>query len=88
MPTNRKKRLKTFNICSHVMVQIHPEQFLLGTIKKLRAYSIDSFMILDRITDYAYVRSLPKDFGISSTFNVEHLKDYEGPDFNPTTTTR
>jgi len=36
------------------------------------------------VNDNAYVINFPKNFDISSTFNVENLIDYKGPYFNPT----
>ena len=36
-----------------------------------------------KLNDNAYVVDLSQDFGISSTFNIEDLVNYKGPDFNP-----
>jgi len=78
-----RKRLKTFNVGDYMMVWICPEWFPPGTVKKLHARSAGPFQILKKLNDNTYVIDLPQDFGISSTFNIEDLVDYKGPDFNP-----
>jgi len=45
----------------------------LRTVKKLHARSTGPFQVLKKLTDNAYVIGIPKDFGISSTFNIEDL---------------
>jgi len=56
------KRLKTFNVGDYVMVQISPERFPTGTVKKLLARSAGSFQILKKLNDNAYVIDLPQEF--------------------------
>ena len=56
--------------------------FTTGTVKKLHTRSAGPFQIL-KLNDNTYVIDLSQDFGISSTFNIEDLVDYKGPDFNP-----
>ena len=65
------------------MVRILPEPFPLRTVKKLYAHSARPFQILKKLNDNAYIIVFPQDFGISSTFNIVDLVDYNGPDFNP-----
>jgi hypothetical protein len=38
------------------------------------------FKVLQKINDNAYVLDLPTEFGVSSSFNVAHLKQYAGED--------
>ena len=59
------------------MIQIRPEWFPLGAVKKLIARSVDPFKILKKINLNAYVIDLPPDFGISSTFNISDLVAYK-----------
>ena len=63
------------------MVWILHEWFYLGAVKKLHARSAGPFQIMKKLNDNAYVIDLSKNFGISSTFNVEDLVDYKDPDF-------
>lgn len=62
---------------------IRSEWFLSGTIKKFHTHRVGSFKILIKIYNNAQIIYLPKDLGISSTFNVKDLIEYKGPNFNP-----
>ena len=65
------------------MVQIRSEWFPPGTVKKLHARSAGPFQILKKLNDNAYIIDLLQGFSIGSTFNIEDLMDYKGPDFSP-----
>jgi len=66
------KHLK-FNEGDYVMIQIRPERFPPGAVKKLTARNADPFKILKKINPNSYVIDLPSDFRISSTFNISNL---------------
>ena len=64
---DNRKWCKTFNVADFV----------------LHACGTDSFQVLKKLNDGAYVIDLPQDFDISSTFNIEDPMDYECSDLNP-----
>ena len=57
-------------------VRNRPIFFNVGDVNKLHASSADPFQILNKLNDNDHVI----DFGISFTFNVEYLVDYNGLD--------
>ena len=59
------------------MVRIYPKQFPSGTIKILHVRSTGPFKILNKLNCNTYVINLPRDYGISCTFNVNDLVDYK-----------
>ena len=61
------------------MIQIRPERFPFGIVKKLQARSASPFKVLKRIGSNAYVIGIPHDYGISSSFNIEALVAYNSP---------
>ena len=67
------------------MIQIRPERFPFGTVKKLQACSTGPFKVLKWIGLNAYVIDLPYDYGISSSFNIEDLVAYKSPTTIPDT---
>ena len=77
------QKFKRFKLGDYVMVRIHSERFLSGTIKELHARGAGPFEVMKKINDNAYVLNLPEGFDISSIFNVEDLVVYKGLDFNP-----
>jgi hypothetical protein len=58
------------------MIWIRPEQFLSRINRKLLAYSVRLFKVLQRVDPNAYVLDLPLNFGISFTFNIKDLVAY------------
>ena len=73
------KRTKKFNEGDLVMVKLRPERFLPDTMKKLHVRGAGPFKIIKKIRPNAYVLELPPDFGISSTFNISDLREYNEP---------
>ena len=65
------------------MIWICPKQFPPKLLNKLHTRSAGPFKILNKLNDNTYIIDLPKDFGITYTFNIENLVDYKGLDFNP-----
>ena len=80
LQADRRKIFKTFNVGDYVMVWIYPKQFPLGTAKMLHVCSIRPFKFLNKLNCNTYVINLPRDYGISCTFNVNDLVDYKGFD--------
>jgi len=78
-----RKIFKNFNVGDYVMVQIYPKQFPSGTVKMLHVRGAGPFKILNKMNCNTYVIGLPKDYGISCTFNVNDLVDYKGFDCSP-----
>ena len=76
---NSHKRLKKFNEGDFVIIKLRPKRFSLGTMKKLHARRARSFKIIKKLGPNAYVLELPPDYGISSTFNISDLKEYNDP---------
>jgi len=77
------RRHLEFKESDYVMIQIRPERFPPGAVKKLTARSAGPFRILKKINPNVYVTDFPPDFGISSTFNISDLVAYKDPPFNP-----
>ena len=67
------------------MIQIRPEWFPFGIIKKLQARSAGPFKVLKRMGLNAYVIDLPYDYSISSSFNIKDLVAYKSPTAIPDT---
>ena len=72
------KRFQEFKIGDYVMVKMRPERFPQGSNRKLQARSTGPFKILSKIGANAYILKIPSDWGISSTFNVEDLVQFQG----------
>ena len=52
-------------------------------MKKLHAWRAGPFKIIKKIRPNVYVLELPPDYGISSTFNIFDLKEYNEPTLIP-----
>ena len=61
------------------MIWIRPKQFISGINRKLHAYSVRLFKVLQRVDPNTYVLDLPLDLGIRSTFNIKDLVAYQKP---------
>jgi len=75
-----RKIFKNFNVGDYVMVRTYPKQFPSGTVKMLHVRSAGPFKILNKLNYNTYVINLPKDYGISCTFNVNDLVNYNSFD--------
>ena len=67
------------------MIRIRPKRFPSGIVKKLQARSARPFKVLKWIGPNAYVIDLPRDYSISSSFNIEDLVAYKSPTVIPDT---
>ena len=73
------KRLQELTRGDEVLIRVHPERFLLGTLRKLRTRHSGPYKILKRLGSSAYELEIPYDFGISPVFRVEDLTRYRTP---------
>ena len=80
---NSHKRTKEFNEGDLVMIKLRPERFPPGTMKKLHARGAGPFKVIKKIGPNAYVLELPPEYGISSTFNIFDLREYNEPTLIP-----
>ena len=78
-----RKIFKIFIVGDYVMIQFYPKQFPSKIIKLLHVRSVGSFKILNKQNCNTYVIDLPRDYDISSTFNVNNLVDYKNFDCSP-----
>ena len=71
------------------LVQVH-RQLIASRFRLHRIYQnpvSTPFRVLAKINDNAYKIELPKDFGVSTTFNVADLTPYFGPEESESRTT-
>ena len=64
------------------MVQIYPKQFPSGTVKMLHVRSTGPSKILNKLNCNTYIKDLPRDYGISCTFNVNDPVDCKDFDYS------
>ena len=82
LQTESRKIFKTSNVGDYVMVRIYPKQFHSGTVKMLHVRSVGPFKIFNKLNCNNYVIDLPRDYGISCSFNVNDLVNYKDFDCN------
>ena len=72
------KRFQEFNIGDYVMIKMRPEQFPQGSNRKLQARSTGPFKVLSKVGANAYILEISSNWGISPTFNIEDLVQFQG----------
>jgi Integrase zinc binding domain len=75
---NKHRRAVIFKEGDLVWVHLSKERFPPGRNAKLKHRGDGPFKILQRIGDNAYKVELPRDYGVSATFNVKNLSPYHG----------
>ena len=73
---NKHRKAITFNPGDMVWLHLRKEMFQSRRKNKLIARGDDPFKILQKVNDNAYKLELPRDMGVSLTFNVCDLTPY------------
>ena len=73
---NSHKKTKKFNEGDFIIIKLRLKRFPPGTMKKLHIRGAERFKIIKKIGPNAYVLELSPDYGISLTFNIFDLKEY------------
>lgn len=69
-------KVKVFSVGGDVVVFLRRERFPVGTYSKLHPRKYDSFKVIRKNNDNAYVADLPDSMNISNTFNVIDIHEY------------
>ena len=72
-----KKQLHSFAEGDLVYVHLRKDIFPIGVYNKLRLNKISPCRILNKISYNAYVLEFPQGMGLSPTFNVSNLYNFE-----------
>lgn len=75
---NNEKQLQTFEVGELVMVHLIKQRLPHGC-SKLQNKKYGPFTVLQKINDNCYVVNLPKEWKISTAFNVADLSAYHPP---------
>ena len=75
--TNKHRRKMVFQPGDLVWIHLRKERFPTKRKNKLMPRADGPFEVLERINDNAYKVDLPRDYGVSATFNVADLQPYE-----------
>jgi len=78
---NKHKKGVVFQPEDLVWVHLRKERFPSKRKSKLMPRANGPFEILERVNDNAYKVKLPKDYGVSATFNVANLSPYLEDDY-------
>ncbi|KAI4380294.1 hypothetical protein MLD38_006500 [Melastoma candidum] len=74
---NRGRRAKIFQPGDLVWIHLRKDRFPTKRKNKLMPRAEGPFKIIERINDNAYKVDLPREYGVSATFNVKDLITYE-----------
>ena len=72
--TSKHRKKVEFKVGDLVWIHLRKERFPQGKYRKLKADG--PFTVLERVGGNAYKIKLPKDYGVSPTFNVVNLNHY------------
>ncbi|GAV72612.1 hypothetical protein CFOL_v3_16100 [Cephalotus follicularis] len=79
---NKHRKKAEFQLGDLVWIHLRKERFPSKRKSKLAPRADRPFEVIERIGDNAYNLKLPRDYGVSATFNVGHLSRFEGDDFD------
>ena len=73
---NKHRKHIEFNVGDLVWIHLRKERFPSGKFEKLKQKADSSLKVLKKIGKNAYKIELPKDYGVSPTFNVADLSPF------------